>query len=126
MIHGIDEVLFLPQEVLEVIEYLPGEFSTLELGLRKTNLWHDFNVTATSGQTFFAPTNWAFRKLGPRINAFLFSKAGEKYLKAVLAYHVVSNQTLYSDAFYDATNALMVEGVPKGYFHVGCTSASFF
>jgi uncharacterized surface protein with fasciclin (FAS1) repeats len=50
--------------------------------------------------TFFAPPNGAFQKLGPRINAFLFSKYGEKYLKALLKYHVVANATLYSNAFY--------------------------
>jgi uncharacterized surface protein with fasciclin (FAS1) repeats len=50
--------------------------------------------------TFFAPPNGAFQKLGPRINAFLFSKYGQKYLKALLEYHVVANQTLYSNAYY--------------------------
>ena len=50
--------------------------------------------------TFFAPPNGAFKKLGPRINAFLFSKYGEKYLKALLKYHVVPDHTLYSNAYY--------------------------
>lgn len=85
----------------------------------KTGLWHDFSVTPTAGQTFFAPTNFAFQKLGPKINAFLFSKYGQKYLKALLKYHVVGYQTLYSDAFYDAKNEREENGVPKGYFHVG-------
>lgn len=118
VIHAIDDVLFLPPEVLQIIEFLPGEFSTLQLGLMKTGLWHDFSVTPTAGQTFFAPTNFGFKKLGPKINAFLFSKYGQKYLKALLKYHVVSNQTLYSDAFYDAKNDREESGVPKGYFHV--------
>jgi uncharacterized surface protein with fasciclin (FAS1) repeats len=70
----------------------------------------------------------AFKKLGPRINAFLFSKYGEKFLKALLKYHVVANQTLYSDAFYKAKSVDSVschgreefgeEDIPKGYFHV--------
>jgi uncharacterized surface protein with fasciclin (FAS1) repeats len=72
----------------------------------------------------FAPSNWAFQKLGPKINAFLFSKYGEKYLAALLKYHVVANQTLYSDAFYrsskdsDSELASAAGGVPKGVFHV--------
>jgi hypothetical protein len=41
--------------------------------------------------------------LGPRVNAFLFSSYGQKYLKALLEYHIVVNQTLYTDAFYDAS-----------------------
>ena len=110
-------MITLPPDVLDIIEYLPGDFSTLQLGLLKTGLFHDFKNTATSGQTVFAPSNWAFKKLGSRINGFLFSPHGQKYLKALLKYHVVSNQTLYSDAFYNARDA-QVENIPKGYFHV--------
>ena len=70
--------------------------------------------------TLFAPSNFAFQKLGPRINAFLFSKYGLKYLKALLKYHVVANQTLYSDAYYKGESKNVEEtGIPKGYFHVG-------
>lgn len=60
------------------------------------------NETSSSntGGTFFAPPNSAFKKLGPKINAFLFSPYGAKYLKALLEYHVVANQTLYSNAYY--------------------------
>lgn len=53
----------------------------------------------------------------------MFSKYGEKYLKALLKYHVVANQTLYSDAFYKEKSSsgegeVGEEGIPKGYFHV--------
>jgi len=75
------------------------------------------NDTSTHvGGTLFAPSNFAFKKLGPKINAFLFSKWGEKYLKALLKYHVVANHTLYSDAYYKADSA--TESIPKGVFHV--------
>lgn len=66
----------------------------------------------------------AFKKLGPKINAFLFSKHGEKYLRALLKYHIVANETLYSDAFYKAKDApepadnISGEEIPKGRFHV--------
>lgn len=65
----------------------------------------------------FAPSNFAFQKLGPRLNAFLFSSYGQKYLKALLKYHIVANQTLYSDAYYKA-DEVDEAGIPKGYFHV--------
>jgi uncharacterized surface protein with fasciclin (FAS1) repeats len=56
----------------------------------------------------------------------LFSKYGEKYLKALLKYHIVANQTLYSDAFYKSKaaelptmdNEVDENSIPKGYFHV--------
>lgn len=70
------------------------------LGLGKTGLVEVLEKATTVGGTFFAPPNEAFKKLGPGINAFLFSSRGEKYLKALLEYHVVSNQTLYSNAYY--------------------------
>ncbi|KAF2830066.1 FAS1 domain-containing protein [Ophiobolus disseminans] len=105
VVHGVDSILIPPPNVASIIDLLPGEFSTLELGLGKTGLFDKINSTdyPHEGGTFFAPSNFAFQKLGPRINAFLFSKYGEKYLKALLEYHIVVDQTLYSDAFYDAT-----------------------
>lgn len=47
----------------------------------------------------------------------MFSSFGEKYLKALLKYHIVANQTLYSDAYYKADTAVLKD-VPKGVFHV--------
>jgi uncharacterized surface protein with fasciclin (FAS1) repeats len=51
-----------------------------------------------------------------------------KYLKALLKYHIVANQTLYSDAFYKAKlvddvgyhgrEELGEDEIPKGVFHV--------
>jgi uncharacterized surface protein with fasciclin (FAS1) repeats len=82
---------------------VPGAFSTLELALIKTGLVDVLNTTGrdTVGGTFFAPTNTAFKKLGPAANAFLFSPRGERFLKALLSYHIVPDLTLYSTAFYD-------------------------
>lgn len=128
MIHGVDSLLLPPPPASTIIELLPGEFSTLQLGLEKTGLAKGLKDAPHVGGTLFAPSNWAFKKLGPRVNAFLFSKYGEKYLKALLKYHVVANQTLYSDAFYKSTSdsekvegmddGVEEEGIPKGYFHV--------
>lgn len=117
VIHGVDSLILPPPNVIKIIDLLPGEFSTLELGLGKTGLLEKLNTTDHKGGTFFAPSNFAFQKLGPKINAFLFSTYGQKYLKALLEYHVVPDNTLYSDAYYKAESKAQ-EGVPKGYFHV--------
>jgi uncharacterized surface protein with fasciclin (FAS1) repeats len=106
IIHGLDSLLVPPPKAVKIVQLLPGEFSTLALALTKTGLLETLNSTDHAGGTFFAPPNGAFRKLGPKINAFLFSKYGEKYLKALLEYHVVPNQTLYSTAFVNKTTAL--------------------
>ncbi|KAF2722207.1 FAS1 domain-containing protein [Polychaeton citri CBS 116435] len=119
VIHGVDSLILPPPPVLKIIDLLPAEFSTLELGLVKTGLYDLLNTTDHAGGTFFAPSNFAFKKLGPRINAFLFSPYGLKYLKALLEYHVVPDNTLYSDAYYKAGSGDdEVENVPKGYFHI--------
>lgn len=123
VIHGVDSIIPPPPKLLEVIPFLPSEFSTLELGLLKTGLFEELNETAHKGATLFAPNNFAFKKLGPRVNGFLFSSYGQKYLKALLKYHVVLNQTLYSDAFYrdefeDDDEVDKQGGPPKGIFHV--------
>jgi len=117
VIHGVDSLLIPPPNVASIIDLLPGEFSTLELGLGKTGLFDKMNSTdyPHSGGTFFAPSNFAFKKLGPRINAFLFSRYGQSYLKALLKYHIVVDQTLYTDAFYDATSDDAEASRPGGY-----------
>ena len=95
----------------------------MELAFGKTGLWDKINSTdyPHEGGTLFAPSNFAFKKLGPKINAFLFSKYGEKYLKALLEYHIVVNQTLYSDAFYDAKEE--VETTRPPYWHFDLETA---
>lgn len=124
VIHALDSILLPPPKVVDIISLLPGEFSTLELGLVKTGLLTALNDTSTHiGGTLFAPSNFAFQWLGPRINAFLFSQYGEKYLKALLKYHVVANYTLYSDAFYKASSSdhdgsEAIGSIPKGVFHI--------
>ena len=121
VVHGVDSLLVPPPNVASIIDLLPGEFSTLELGLGKTGLFDKLNSTEYEheGGTLFAPSNFAFQKLGPRINAFLFSKYGEKYLRALLEYHMVVDRTLYTDAYYDGTKSGDDEDAAGGppYYH---------
>jgi uncharacterized surface protein with fasciclin (FAS1) repeats len=116
VIHGIDSILLPPPKIVDILSALPGEFSTLELALVKTGLYAAFNDTSSHvGGTLFAPSNSAFQRLGPKINAFLFSKYGEKYLKALILYHAAANFTLYSDAYYPPEGQA---SIPKSRFHV--------
>jgi uncharacterized surface protein with fasciclin (FAS1) repeats len=116
VIHGIDSILLPPPKVVDILSALPGEFSTLELALVKTGLYPEFNDTSSHvGGTLFAPSNSAFRRLGPRINAFLFSKYGVRYLKALILYHAAPNFTLYSDAHYAPERQV---SIPRRRFHV--------
>jgi uncharacterized surface protein with fasciclin (FAS1) repeats len=118
IIHGVDSILIPPPKVATIINLFPGEFSTLQLGLTKTGLFDKLNSTEPhKGGTLFAPNNFAFKKLGPKINAFLFSPYGLKYLKALLEYHIVVDQTLYSDAFYDQISKDATAATRPPYYH---------
>ncbi|KAL9106321.1 MAG: hypothetical protein Q9227_008657 [Pyrenula ochraceoflavens] len=120
VIHGVDSLIIPPPKAIDIVQLLPGQFSTLELALNKTDL--DISDPSTHvGGTLFAPSNFAFQKLGPKINAFLFSKYGLKYLKALLKYHIVNDITLYSDAIYKAETE--AQGVPKGQYHIDLPTA---
>lgn len=127
VIHGVDSILLPPPKAVDILSALPGEFSTLDLALEKTGLYPAFNDTSShKGGTIFAPSNFAFKRLGPRINAFLFSRFGLKYLKALILYHAGDNITLYSDAIYNADSEAEADaearpphhGIPKGTIHV--------
>ncbi|RDW90015.1 fasciclin domain-containing protein [Aspergillus mulundensis] len=103
LIHGLDSILLPPPRTLLVLDILPTIFSTFNLALTKTSLTASLNTTAQEkahGFTLFTPSNRAFERLGLRINAFLFSPHGLPYLRALLKYHIVPNQTLYSDVLY--------------------------
>ncbi|KAK0912634.1 hypothetical protein LTR02_002786 [Friedmanniomyces endolithicus] len=123
VIHGVDSLIIPPPNVIKIVDLLPTEFSTLELALGKTGLLETLNTTDHAGGTLLAPSNFAFKKLGPKINAFLFSQFGLKYLKALLEYHVIPDNTLYSDAFYQADSSDDEQKtadyrIPKGIYHV--------
>ncbi|CRK29858.1 hypothetical protein BN1708_015700 [Verticillium longisporum] len=82
-----------------VVGRLFGTAHRLQAALLST--CRDCLRTEDPGATVFAPSNTAFDRLGPGANAFLFnSEKGLKYLKALLKYHVVANETLYSDHYY--------------------------
>lgn len=79
------------------------EFSVLREGLDETGLALLINDTSThNGQTIFAPSNIAFQKLGTRINRFLFSQLGQKCLRAILRYHIITNETLFTNSHFKA------------------------
>lgn len=95
VVHAIDNLLFPPIDIYDIAEIIPTAFSTFINAAWKTGLVETLNTTMHS--TVFAPSNFAFAKLGPRINAFLFSKRGQPTLTKLLKYHIVPNVLFYSD-----------------------------
>ncbi|RXG42045.1 hypothetical protein VDGE_07622 [Verticillium dahliae] len=101
VIHAVDRILVPPPWIGRELTLFPSKFSTLLLAYEKTHFTDYIHHVEMKGATVFAPSNTAFDRLGPSANAFLFnSEKGLKYLKALLKYHVVANETLYSDHYY--------------------------
>ncbi|KAK6956252.1 hypothetical protein Daesc_001526 [Daldinia eschscholtzii] len=130
VVHGVDNILVPPPPAKTLISLFPTKFSTLELAAEKTGLKHhddddDEHHHHLTGLTFFAPTNTAFQRLGPAANAFLFNtEKGLHYLRALLAYHIVANETLYSDAYYGPKAAGFAPSLDLAYHHPSSTSTT--
>ncbi|KAK2736344.1 hypothetical protein FQN57_000794 [Myotisia sp. PD_48] len=119
VVHILDNILIPPFRSSDTLNFLSSELGTLEFGLLKTGLYIKINDSSThTGATLFMPTNQAFQKLGFKNTAFLFSRPGEKYLKALLKYHVVFNHTLYTDTYYKPSEGDESTKVDKAAFHI--------
>lgn len=120
VIHAVKSILIPPPMVGREISLFPSKFSTLLLAFDKTNFTSFVHGVKMTGSTVFAPDNSAFQKLGPAANAFLFnSPRGLGYLKAILKYHVVPNEVVYSDAYYSSSDeAEARDDVGRGHYHL--------
>lgn len=99
-VHLIDRVLMMPESTSDLLRDDP-KLSKLRKALIDTDVAVTVNDTSTHlGQTVFAPTNKAFDKLGSKANQFLFSPYGKEYLRALLQYHIVANQTMFSNLLF--------------------------
>ncbi|KAK3898521.1 Fasciclin domain-containing protein, partial [Staphylotrichum tortipilum] len=106
IIHAISSPLIPPPDQTTLIRLLPRHFSTLALALERSGVRKELEgVERENGGTFFAPTNGAWERLGPRVNRFLFSDRGARILRALVRYHVVVNTTVYSDGGYGLDGA---------------------
>ncbi|KAK7416290.1 hypothetical protein QQZ08_012064 [Neonectria magnoliae] len=119
-IHAVDKILVPPTYIGREISLFPTVFSTLLLAYDKTDFVKYVHGVKANGSTVFAPSNKAWKSLGPRANAFLFNtEKGHKYLTALLKYQVAPNITLYSDEIYygDEANRPAARGTGD-HFHI--------
>lgn len=107
-VHLIDRVLMMPESTSDLLRDDP-KLSKLRKALIDTDVAVTVNDTSTHlGQTVFAPTNKAFEKLGSKANQFLFSPYGKEYLRALLQYHIVANQTMFSNLLFPHNGAAQI------------------
>ena len=67
IIHGIDNIILLPPPALKIIGFLPGEFSTLQLGLVKTGLEDEIEKSGTLAELSLHLQIWHSRDSVPRL-----------------------------------------------------------
>ncbi|RJE19617.1 fasciclin domain family protein, partial [Aspergillus sclerotialis] len=103
-VHHLDRLLVLPESASDILRDTPN-FGVFRKGLIETGLAAVVNDTSGHlGQTLFVPSDKAFRRLGSKANRFLFGPGGQEYLRALLGYHIVSNETMFSDVTFPVNN----------------------
>lgn len=118
-IHVVNKILVPPTMIGRELSFFPSQFSTLLLAYEKTNFVDFIHNVKMYGSTVFAPSNKAWVRLGPKVNAFLFNtEEGKKYLRALLKYQIVANTTVYSDKVYRGNEDKEGETHTLGHFHI--------
>lgn len=111
-LYGINHPIIPPPSILDEL-FLIDRFSTLTSALQKVGLdnelqwrWKAKGEFEGDGPTvsLFAPNDFAWKRLPPRLRLWLFSPAGEKTLKKLLSYHIVPNWILHADFVYDGSD----------------------
>jgi uncharacterized surface protein with fasciclin (FAS1) repeats len=97
VVHAVSHILLPPPPTLTLIHLFPTEFSTWMLAVWKSGMIDTIEGLAGKGLTIFPPSNRRWEELPWDIRTFLFSPHGEKYLKALVQYHVVPNIIQYTD-----------------------------
>lgn len=105
VVYTVSRPLLPPPSILDEL-YLGNHFFILTSALQKVGLddWISWEWKKKSEKksekgatvTFFAPSDYAFRRLPPRLRRFLFSPFGVKALKKILSYHIVPDIILHT------------------------------
>ena len=101
--YTVSRPLLPPPSIIDEL-YLGHHFFILTSALQKVGLddwlswgWGKKDSASKKGSTvtFFAPSDFAFKRLPPKLRRFLFSPFGAKALKKILSYHIVPDIILY-------------------------------
>lgn len=112
-IHLVDSVLRLPPPISELAAFLPeSQFRHFRALLKGQDFLGKLKSSFPKGGTLFAPTNEAFRNIGFENESFWASDEGARYAEALLKYHTIPGETLYSNMFYQGENEAGVTSPP--------------
>jgi len=100
VVYEVGSVLLPPGSPSAMLHHFPHVVGVLNAALEKAEL--ETTLDEAKEITLFAPTNWAFRKLGAKRLSFLFSPKGKEALTKILSYHVVPKVVYSRDALKHA------------------------
>ncbi|EHA24610.1 hypothetical protein ASPNIDRAFT_40511 [Aspergillus niger ATCC 1015] len=107
MVHVIDQILPSRPTIGAFLAALPSSgFDLFQSIVKQSEAIQNILLEESRrGGTIFIPTNEAFCRLPEDVRTFLFSDEGAISLQALLRYHVIANQSLYSNRLYDQNSA---------------------
>ena len=106
MIHAVDRLVMPPKNLWKRLHEFPTLFSTLTTALHVTGLK---GLDDHPALTLFAPTNDAWKTLGYRNLAYLFStEEGIKDLRKILLHHV-GKEVVYSYEVYESKESIKID-----------------
>ncbi|KAH8179399.1 fasciclin domain-containing protein [Sarocladium implicatum] len=112
-VHLVDSILIVPPPVSQLVALLPEEqFSHIRAFLQKSDFLLKLESSLRKGGTLFLPTDEAFQHIGQEDPSFWSSAEGVRFLQALLSYHTIPGETLYSNMFYHGENKAGVTSPP--------------
>ncbi|KAJ3955593.1 hypothetical protein N0V92_007888 [Colletotrichum tropicale] len=101
IVHFVDDVLVPPPRFDRLIDVLPERLSVFSRALKETGVGDEAGLEGPRGLSVFAPSDEAWDKLGAEVKSFLFGERGADYLRALVRYHIIVDEILYTDVKVD-------------------------
>jgi uncharacterized surface protein with fasciclin (FAS1) repeats len=119
VIHVIDNPLFVPPDIMDIMFLVPNKFSITATALLKTNLQNNYEYNSdykrkdseegrrnqhndrygrgTPATTLIVPTNEAWNQLPSDLVLYLFSPIGERTLRKLMEFHTLPNNIVFTE-----------------------------
>jgi len=120
VIHVIDNPLFVPPDIMDIMFMVPHKFSVTATALLKTNLQNNYEYNSDydkkkgreqerQGQendrygrgspatTLMVPTNEAWNQLPADLVFYLFSPIGERTLRKLMEFHTLPSNIVFTE-----------------------------
>ncbi|KAF5489866.1 Aurofusarin biosynthesis cluster protein S [Colletotrichum siamense] len=101
VVHFVDDVLVPPPRFDRLVDVLPERLGVFSRALKEAGVGEETGLEGRRGVTVFAPSDEAWDKIGDEVKSFLFGERGAGYLRALVRYHIIVGEILYTDVKVD-------------------------